>query len=144
MNSNHFLLKPRAGTLDISKCIDRGVPTGPLLGQLKNGNSITLPDGTTVHTKDVCSGTDPGPIFIILDIPSVEFLDNFMEKEPLFAMHQKTAECEEDVANLVLHFSPQNVIDTKVYQGFMNKFAENTKHLVLNETNKYDDITYDK
>lgn len=110
------------------------------MGQLKQGNSVILPDGTTVHANDVCSASDPGPIFILVDLPSEEFLENFMEKVHLFAIHQKTAECDDDVACLVLHMSPQNVIDTPVYQDFINKFAESTKHLVLNETNKYDEI----
>lgn len=118
------------------KCLDKGVPPGPLLGQLKNGNSITLPDGTTVHTEDVCSGSDPGPFFVLIDIPSAEFLDSFQEKEHLFARHQETATCDDDIAALVVHFSPQHVIDDPVYQNFMKKFAERTTHLVLNETNK--------
>ncbi len=123
------------------KCIEKGVPPGPFLRQLKNGNSITLPDGTTVHTEDVCSASDPGPIFILLDIPSVEFLDSFMEKEQLFAEHQETAAVDDEIASLVVHFSPQHVIDDPVYQEFMKKFAKSTKHLVLNETNKYDGKT---
>lgn len=122
----------------MEKCVDKGVPPGPLLGQLKKGNSIILPDGSTVHTKDVCTASDPGPIFILLDIPSVEFLDSFKEKEHLFSMHQNTAVCDDDIASLVVHFSPQHVIDDPIYQEFMKKFAESTKHLVLNETNKYD------
>lgn len=108
-----------------------------MLGQLKNGNSITLPDGTTVHKKDVCSADDPGPIFILLDIPSIEFLDSFKEKEHSFAKHQQTALCEDDIASLVVHFSPKHVMDSQVYQDFVNKFSKSTKHLVLNETNKY-------
>lgn len=104
---------------------------------MKNGSSVILPDGTTVHTKDVCSASDPGPIFILLDIPSVKFLDNFKEKEHLFAMHQQTASCDDDMAKLVVHFSPQHVIDDPVYQDFMKKFATTTQHLVLNETNRY-------
>lgn len=57
-------LHPRAGTLSLEKCIEKGVKPGPLLGQLKTGADITLPDGTVVLSKDVCSPATPGPIFI--------------------------------------------------------------------------------
>lgn len=96
-----------------------------------------MPNGTTVYARDVTAGSDPGPIFIVIDIPSEEYLDDFVEKEKLFAIHQETAKSDDDFASLILHFSPQDVIDTPVYREFMSKFADNTKHLVLNESNKY-------
>lgn len=57
-------LKPKAGTLDLEKCVERRVPPGPLLGQLKNGFDVVLEDGTTVMSKDVRGPDDPGPKFI--------------------------------------------------------------------------------
>lgn len=57
-------LHPRAGTLCLEKCLEKGVRPGPLLGQLKAGVDITLPDGTVVLSKDVCSPATPGPTFI--------------------------------------------------------------------------------
>lgn len=57
-------LHPRAGTLCLEKCVEKGVKPGPLFGQLKAGIDITLPDGTVVLSKDVCSPMTPGPIFI--------------------------------------------------------------------------------
>ncbi|KAG4077551.1 hypothetical protein HA402_002978 [Bradysia odoriphaga] len=129
-------LKPRAGKLDLEKCVDKGVPPG-LLGQLKIGCSVTLPNGTTVHSKDVHSADDPGPTFIVVDIPSAEFLRSFKEKEEQFLVHQSASACDDQIASLVIHFSPQCVIDTLVYQDFMKKFAKSTKHLVLNDTNRF-------
>jgi len=57
-------LHPRAGTLRLEKCLEKGVKPGPLLGQLKAGIDITLSDGTIVLSKDVCSPATPGPTFI--------------------------------------------------------------------------------
>lgn len=57
-------LHPRAGTLSLEKCVEKGVKPGPLFGQLKAGRDITLPDGTVVLSKDVCSPTTPGPVFL--------------------------------------------------------------------------------
>lgn len=57
-------LHPRPGTLSLEKCVEKGVKPGPLLGQLKAGQDITLPDGTIVLSKDVCSPPTPGPVFL--------------------------------------------------------------------------------
>lgn len=57
-------LKPRPGTLDLEKCVEYGVPPGPLLGQLKNGYDVALSNGTIVMSKDVRGPDDPGTRFI--------------------------------------------------------------------------------
>lgn len=57
-------LHPRPGALNLNKCVEKGVPPGPLLGKLKTGDDIILPNGTIVCSKDVCEPDDPGPVFI--------------------------------------------------------------------------------
>lgn len=57
-------LHPRPGALNLEACVERGVPPGPLLGRLKAGKDITLPDGRIVKSSDVTSPDDPGPVFI--------------------------------------------------------------------------------
>lgn len=57
-------LQPRPGALDLDKCVKQGVPPGPLLGKLKNGEDVTLTNGTVVKSCDVCEPDDPGPLFI--------------------------------------------------------------------------------
>lgn len=57
-------LQPRPGALNLEKCVDFGVPPGPLLGRLKNGEEVTLQSGAVVKPSDVCEPDDPGPVFI--------------------------------------------------------------------------------
>jgi hypothetical protein len=57
-------LKPRPGSLCLERCVERGVPPGPLLGKLKAGEDIVLSDGTLVKSADVRMPDDPGPIFL--------------------------------------------------------------------------------
>lgn len=57
-------LQPRPGALSLEKCVEKGVPPGPLLGQLKNGNDVTLENGTVVKADDVRGISDPGPVFM--------------------------------------------------------------------------------
>jgi len=56
--------KKKEGTLLIDRCIDRGVPPGPLLGKLKAGEDITLPNGKVVKARDVTTPDCPGPKFL--------------------------------------------------------------------------------
>jgi len=56
--------KPKEGTLLVQKCLEKGVPPGPLLGKLKSGEDITLDNGNIVRAVDVRSPDCPGPIFV--------------------------------------------------------------------------------
>lgn len=55
---------PRRGKLIIDKCINYGIPPGPLLDMLKHGKDITKPDGTVVRSKDVVQPDTPKTTFI--------------------------------------------------------------------------------
>jgi len=48
----------------IQKCLDFGVPSGPLLGKLKNGEDVTLKNGKVVRAADVRSPDLRSPVFI--------------------------------------------------------------------------------
>ena len=66
---------PRRGRLLIDKCIDFGVPPGPLLSLLKHRMDITKPDGTVVQSKDVLEPDSPKTTFIVVECPTEEYLD---------------------------------------------------------------------
>lgn len=124
-------LKPRPGALSLEKCVDRGVPPGPLLGQLKNGHDVRLADGTVVLAHEVRAPDDPGPAFCVLDIPNVEYLDSLEASAEQFV----GAGGEEPA--LLIHFSPADVIEHPRYQRFISRFSRATTQLLLNETNKF-------
>ncbi|XP_050085993.1 ribonuclease Z, mitochondrial [Anopheles aquasalis] len=130
-------LKPRQGQLSLEKCVEQGVPAGPLLGQLKNGNDVTLPDGRLVRSCDVRAPDDPGPVFIFLDIPSEEYFKDFQQKADIFAPYQQEATADSDHAMFVIHFSPLNVMRCPEYKQFMDRFSASTRHIALNEVNSF-------
>uniref|UniRef100_A0A182Q3L6 Zinc phosphodiesterase ELAC protein 2 n=1 Tax=Anopheles farauti TaxID=69004 RepID=A0A182Q3L6_9DIPT len=130
-------LKPRHGQLSLEKCVDYGVPAGPLLGQLKNGNDITLPDGRIVRSCDVRAPDDPGPVFMFLDIPEREYLQDFKAKADLFAKYQQEADNESDQAAFIVHFTPLEVMRSEEYRQFMDRFSVSTRHIALNEVNNF-------
>ncbi|XP_018335191.1 ribonuclease Z, mitochondrial isoform X2 [Agrilus planipennis] len=127
-------LKPRPGALCLEKCVQYGVPAGPLLGKLKSGNDVLLEDGTLVRSVDVCEPNDPGPIFIVIDCPSEDYIDSLLNNDR-FRKHQAQATCDEDVAYLVVHFTPKNVMENPRYQYWMEQFTPSTFHLAMNDLN---------
>ncbi|MBJ8349387.1 ribonuclease Z [Streptococcus zalophi] len=58
--------KDLEGTLDAEGLKKAGVPFGPLFGQLKNGQDVTLSDGRIIHAKDYLSAPKKGKIITIL------------------------------------------------------------------------------
>ncbi|XP_063824752.1 ribonuclease Z, mitochondrial isoform X1 [Ostrinia nubilalis] len=124
-------LKKRLGTLDLAKCVEMGVKPGPMLGQLKSGHDVVLPDGTLVLSKDVKTPDDPGPVFIVLDVPDLSYL-----KEAEFSAHfDNGTNPPENIPTLIVHYTPPEVFHHPTYRAFMSLFGPTTRHLVLNSQN---------
>ncbi|XP_067634811.1 ribonuclease Z, mitochondrial [Eurosta solidaginis] len=122
-------LKPRPGALNLVKCVERGVPPGPLLGQLKNGIDVKLDDGTIVYSKDVSEPSETALSFVFLDIPSEDYLPALQEQTEVFRAVQQ--ETQNEVA-LVVHFTPAHMLGNNCYRAFMKNFTPRTQHLYLN------------
>ncbi|HWL25989.1 MAG TPA: ribonuclease Z [Ureibacillus sp.] len=58
--------KPLPGELLIDKAKGLGVPKGPLLGKLKNGEDVTLENGTVVYSNEVTASPKNGFVVTIL------------------------------------------------------------------------------
>lgn len=56
--------KNRPGKFDVTKAKSLGIPSGPLYGQLKQGKTITLPDGRKIKGSDLCGETEIGRAFV--------------------------------------------------------------------------------
>jgi ribonuclease Z len=52
--------KDRPGRFDVQKAAELGIPFGPVYGQLKQGKTITLPNGQTIDGKDLCGPLQTG------------------------------------------------------------------------------------
>ncbi|XP_014614352.1 PREDICTED: ribonuclease Z, mitochondrial [Polistes canadensis] len=127
-------LKDKPGTLSLEKCLAKGIKPGPILGLLKNGENVTLDDGTIVRNDEVCSPKKKGPTFVVVDCPNEKFLESFVN-EAAFVKHQKNASDENDKPYCIIHFTPQEIIDNPKYKEWMNNFDSNTYHLIINESN---------
>ncbi|XP_075155770.1 ribonuclease Z [Haematobia irritans] len=126
-------LKPRPGPLNLEKCVEHGVPPGPLLGLLKNGVDVTLENGTLVKSADVSEPNENPLSFIFLDIPSIEFLGNLEKHSDLLVNNRINKDNTPELA-IMIHFAPIEVISNNVYKTFLEKFAPTTQHIFLNSS----------
>lgn len=129
-------LQERAGTLDFSKCVDKGVRPGPLLGRLKNGYDVTLPNGSIVKADEVRGPPSPGSVFVFIDIPDESYLKSLMSCDK-FKPYQKCATKEDDVALVVVHFCSEEIMENPLYKQWMDEFSASTKHWFVNERNEF-------
>ncbi|XP_068213231.1 ribonuclease Z, mitochondrial-like [Palaemon carinicauda] len=123
---------PKAGALLLQKCVKEGVPPGPLLGDLKRGQNVTLPNGKVVLASEVTAPDDPGPVFIVVETPTVAYLDSLLESTA-FTKYQASAAGDGDLAEVVVHFTPAHVMKDPRYQEWMSRFSKSTSHLCINE-----------
>lgn len=125
-------LHPKKGNFLVNKAKALGLPVGtaaigPIIAAVKNGKSVTY-EGREIQPHEVCTPTDPGPVFLVVDCPSEEFLEPLVNN-PQLRRHQ----CEEAAALLVVHMTPEAVLNTDAYKRWMERFPSSTEHLVMNE-----------
>lgn len=58
-----------------------------------------------------------------------------LENDSLFGEYYNSA--EDNLLDMILHFTPDNIARTKEYKQFIQKFPPQTKHMFINERNKY-------
>lgn len=56
--------RDRPGRFDVEKAKELGIPSGPLYGKLKRGESVTLPDGREINGAELCGETQMGRSFV--------------------------------------------------------------------------------
>ncbi|GAV03599.1 hypothetical protein RvY_13995 [Ramazzottius varieornatus] len=123
----------KPGMLLMAKCVEHGVPPGPVLARLKDGFDVTLSDGRTVKASDVKLPDSLGPLFLVVECPSIEYLHALTENVVIASYHHEDLP-EDQRIKVVVHFSPPGIMSDEKYQEWMNKFG-NAMHLVANEIN---------
>ncbi|XP_077058344.1 zinc phosphodiesterase ELAC protein 2 [Siphateles boraxobius] len=127
-------LHSKKGNFLVLKAKEMGLPVGtaaigPIIEALKAGNTVTH-DGKEIRPEELCTPADPGPVFIVVDCPSEDFI------QPLCTNHilqRYQSGGSEDSAALVVHMTPESVLNTDQYKSWMERFPSSTEHLVMNE-----------
>ncbi|KAL7640213.1 UNVERIFIED_CONTAM: hypothetical protein RMT77_009627 [Armadillidium vulgare] len=122
------------GILSTSKLVSADVPPGPLVDDLRNGVTVTLQDGRIVTPLDVSIHNYKSSSFIVLEIPSVEYLESLISSFD-FDKYKKEGTCndpEENDLKIIVHFSPPEVMKDSRYRQWVNSFPPPVSHLVIN------------
>ncbi|KAJ0001567.1 hypothetical protein NQD34_006587 [Periophthalmus magnuspinnatus] len=126
-------LHPKKGNFLVSEAKELGLPVGtaaigPLIKALKEGRNVEF-EGREICPEQVCTPTDPGPVFLVLECPSEEFIPEVCSNPQL----QRHVSGADDPAALVVHMCPESVLRSGQYQHWMESFPSSTEHLILNE-----------
>uniref|UniRef100_A0A3P8YQK3 Zinc phosphodiesterase ELAC protein 2 n=1 Tax=Esox lucius TaxID=8010 RepID=A0A3P8YQK3_ESOLU len=129
-----LLLHPKKGNFLVAQAKELGLPVGTaaigrLIAALKDGKSVTY-EGREIRPEEVCTPTDPGPAFIVVECPSEEFVQPVCNNQQL---SRYQAGGTEDPAALVVHMTPERVLKNDEYKQWMERFPSTTEHLILNE-----------
>uniref|UniRef100_A0A673GQM1 Zinc phosphodiesterase ELAC protein 2 n=1 Tax=Sinocyclocheilus rhinocerous TaxID=307959 RepID=A0A673GQM1_9TELE len=121
-------LHSKKGNFMALKAKEMGLPVGtaaigPIIEALKAGKTVTH-EGKEIRPEELCTPADPGPVFLVVDCPSEDFI------QPLCTNHTGGSE---DSTALVVHMTPESVLDTDEYKSWMERFPSSTEHLVMNE-----------
>ncbi len=117
--------KPLLGELLVEKALTLGVPKGPLLGKLKQGENIVLASGETVYSMDVTSPAKEG--FIVTILGDTKLCDNaiHLAEGADIVVHEATFDAE------TKHLAANYGHATNVEAATVAKKAK-AKNLILN------------
>lgn len=71
------------------KAASLGVPRGPLYGKLQKGESVEGANGKTVHPSDVMEPSTPGPVAIVVDCPSEDYIEGLTDSSSGLSTYSK-------------------------------------------------------
>lgn len=111
------------GKFHPEKAQQLGVPKGKLYGELVAGNAVVTPAGRTVFPLEVMDPDEPGPCFIVIECPSVNFIPRLVEHPQL----QKGI----INPNIIVHIAPRQVIENTLYQEWFESFGDTIRNVFV-------------
>ncbi|XP_071960654.1 zinc phosphodiesterase ELAC protein 2-like [Antedon mediterranea] len=119
----------RTRSVIIEKALALGLPPGPKYTELKNGFTVKTESGQEVNPDDVLGPDIPSHPFIVLQCPSINYLDSLCQNE---ALQRCQAGDGEDSARFIIHITPSEVIQHPRYKDWMKRFHPEAEHLIVN------------
>jgi len=124
-----------AGQLNVEKCREFKVPIGPLLGKLKGGEDVTLPDGRLVKSSEVCEPPKRGTTFIVIDCPDISHIEEVISNRHLCEL--RSTKDDDRQVDLVIHFGAEEVSNHPKYRDWIHSFPEACKHWMVKNSSPY-------
>ncbi|VDM60788.1 unnamed protein product [Angiostrongylus costaricensis] len=129
-------LKPPPRRIDPLKLIAHKVPKGPLIGKLKSGNTIILPDGRTIQPDDVFSTDTPTVHYseeksraLVFECSGEAHIKAIIENSVMQDFLNGTKKLD-----YIVHLSEESVIHMPLYRNFVDSLAKSCCHIVVNSS----------
>ncbi|KAJ3410383.1 hypothetical protein HDV05_003837 [Chytridiales sp. JEL 0842] len=116
------------GKMDPEKALKLGVPKGPLFGKLSRGESVTLPCGKVVESKECVGPSKPGAVWIVIDCPSTAYINSLTTSK-----HLQPSEYPLGVKLIIHCVGPGEILSHEKYQAWMRSFGDECQHIVCGE-----------
>lgn len=120
--------KNKPGRFDVERATALGIPSGPLYGKLKRGETVTLPDGRMINGADLCGETQIGRKFVYCT--DTIYTDNAVElaQDADVLVHEATfAHQDAELAYQRLHststMAAQTALGAQVKRLIMTHFS---------------------
>ena len=111
----------KTGKFDVKKAKALGLKQGPVFGILKNGNNVTMDDGTIITPSMVLDEDIPGRFCIVLpSFDDISLLKVFIN-DPYWKHFQKDGTLS-PYLDCIIHLSSANIIQCNEYQAFLRTF----------------------
>lgn len=123
-----YLAQP-LGRFDIAKAKALGLKPGPIFANLKNGQPVQAPDGTTVTPEQVLVKLPPNPAFAIVDVRTSEDLGALLQ-DPRVAH----AFAQAGRGGHVFHLTTLALFETQTYHSLMLMFGPHATHVLVDPT----------
>jgi ribonuclease Z len=118
----------RPGKFDVDRAKALEIPSGPLYGRLKNGETVTLPDGRTIDGRELCGAVERGRAVVYCT--DTVFCENSIElaQDADLLIHESTfAHEDSDMAFDRLHstctMAAQVALGAKVQHLILTHFS---------------------
>ncbi|MGO4941705.1 ribonuclease Z [Ruoffia tabacinasalis] len=116
------------GVLLVDKLKEYNIPNGPIFGKLKNGETVTLEDGTELDGKDFVGEAQPGKVIAIIGDTRPNANIGKLAEEADVLVHEGThAKGENKMANRYFHSTVEQAAQvakqSKVKQLYLNHIS---------------------
>eukprot|EP00026_Physarum_polycephalum_P000900 Phypoly_transcript_00901.p1 GENE.Phypoly_transcript_00901~~Phypoly_transcript_00901.p1 ORF type:complete len:1112 (+),score=202.59 Phypoly_transcript_00901:272-3607(+) len=111
--------------LDNDKALALGIPPGPLFNELREGKTVKSETTGNLVTPQECLGDPiPGPAFLVIYCPTLEYMPYILENENFEKYFEKV--------EFVVHLTHHDALSTDAYKQWMHKF-NTIQHVIINK-----------
>ncbi|KAL2916967.1 hypothetical protein HK105_203399 [Polyrhizophydium stewartii] len=127
------------GKMDAAIALKLGVKRGPDMGKLKAGQSVVAMDGSIVHPSQCVEPNKPGPIFIIADCPSTDYIDSLVSEPTLSGLAGATGD---DAVHCIVHMCGDGVMLDQRFRSWMASFPSKTQHIFISRCHNQQPVVF--